>query len=162
MRALELSLAGQGTFPSVVPSHSRSGLRQEVFNILPGTVNPRRGAVQYESQDQAFSFHKQLWFEDNNSSPELTPDVKSGRGRSTQTLPVIAPRLSDISTIPHVLKYTSTPHCVAGAVPSDQTFNVSPIAPLADDSRNVATIAAAVSAPAAVQSSKEFRKMREP
>ena len=63
-------------------SHSRSGLCQEVFNILPGTVNPRRGAAQYESQDQAFSFHKQVWFEDNNSSPKLRPDVKSGGGRS--------------------------------------------------------------------------------
>ena len=75
--------------------------------------------MQYESQDQAFSFHKQVRFEDNNSSPELRPDVKSGGGRSTQTLPVIAPRLSDISTIPHALKYTSTPHHVADAVPSD-------------------------------------------
>ena len=80
MWALELSLAGQATLPSVVPSHSRSGLCQEVFNILPGTVNPRRGAAQYESQDQAFSFHKQVWFEDNNSSPELRPDVKLGGG----------------------------------------------------------------------------------
>ena len=43
--------------------------------------------------------------------------MKSGGGRSTQTLPVIAPRLSDISTIPHVPKYTSTPHRVASAVP---------------------------------------------
>ena len=162
MQALELSLAGQATLPSVVPSHSRSGLRQEVFNILPGTVNPRRGAAQYESQDQAFLFHKQVWFKDNNSSPKLRPDVKSGGGRSTQTLPVLAPRLSDISTIPHVPKYTSTPHRVAGVVPSNRTFDVSPIAPLADDSRNVATIAAEVSAAAAVQASKEFRKMREP
>ena len=77
--ALELSLAGQATLPSVVPSLSRQGLHQEVFNILPGTVNPRRGAVQYESQDQAFSFHKQVQFKDNDSSPELKPDVKSGR-----------------------------------------------------------------------------------
>ena len=119
MQVLELSLACQATLPSVVPSHSRPGLRQEVFNILPGTVNPRRGAAQYKSQDQAFSFHKQVQFEDNNSSPELRPDVKSGGGRSTQTLPVIAPRLSNISTIPHAPKYTSTPHHVAGTVPSN-------------------------------------------
>ena len=159
VRALELSLAGQATMPSVVPSHSRPGLCQEVFNILPGTVNPRRGAAQYESQDQAFSFHKQVQFEDNDSSPKLRPDVKSGGGRSTQTLPVIAPRLSDISTIPHVLKYTSTPHRIAGMVPSERTFNVSPIAPLANDSRSVATIAAEVSAAPAAQVSKEFCKM---
>ena len=58
--------------------------------------------LQYESQNQAFSFHKQVWFKDNNSNTELRPDVKSGGGRSTQTLPIITPRLSDISTIPHV------------------------------------------------------------
>ena len=45
MQVLELSLAGQATLPSVVPSLSRPGLCQEVFNILPGTVNPRRGAA---------------------------------------------------------------------------------------------------------------------
>ena len=40
LQALELSLAGQATLPSVASSHSRPGLCQEVFNILPGTVNP--------------------------------------------------------------------------------------------------------------------------
>ena len=91
--ALELSLAGQATLPSMAASSSKAGLCQEVFNILPGTVNPCRGAAQYESQDQAFSFHKQVRFEDNNSSPELRPDVKSGGGRSSLMLPVIIPRL---------------------------------------------------------------------
>ena len=62
---LELSLAGQATLPSVGTSHTRSGLCEEVFNILPGTVNQCRGAAQYNSQDQAFSFHKQVRFEDN-------------------------------------------------------------------------------------------------
>ena len=45
---LELSLAGQATLPSVGTSHTRSGLH-EVFNTLPGTVNSRRGAAQYNS-----------------------------------------------------------------------------------------------------------------
>ena len=40
MQVLELSLAGQATLPSVASSHSRPGLHEEVFNILPGTVNP--------------------------------------------------------------------------------------------------------------------------
>ena len=110
MHALELSLAGQATLPSMAASSSKAGLCQEVFNILPGTVNPCRGAAQYESQDQAFLFHKQVRFEDNNSSPELRPDVKSGGGRSSLMLPVITPRLSDISGIPHVPKYSSTPY----------------------------------------------------
>ena len=160
--ALELSLAGQATLPSVVPSISRPGLHQEVFNILPGTVNPRRGAAQYESQDQAFLFHKQVRFEDKDSSPKLRPGVKSGGGRSTQTLPVITLRLSDISTIPHAPKYMSTQHHVANAILSDRTFDVSPTAPLADDSRNMATIVAEVSAAAVAQASKEFHKMWEP
>ena len=132
VRELELSLAGQATLPSMATSSSKAGLHQEVFNILPGTVNPRRGAAQYESQDQAFSFHKQVRFEDNNSSPELRPDVKSGGGRSTLALPVIAPRLSDISTIPHVPKHSST---LYRAIPSNRTFDVRTNAPLVDDSR---------------------------
>ena len=143
----------------MVTSSNRAGLHQEVFNILPGTVNPRRGAAQYESQDQAFSFHKQVRFEDNNSSPELRPDVKSGGGRSTLALPVIAPRLSDISGIPHAPKHSSTPY---RAIPSNRAFNVGTSAPLVDDSRNVATIAAEVSAAAAAQASKEFCPMCEP
>ena len=109
--ALELSLAGQATLPSVAASSSRAGLCQEVFNVLPSTVNQCRGAAQYESQDQAFSFHKQVRFEDNNSSPELRPEVKSGGGRSALSLPVIPPRLSDISGISHVPpKFSSTPY----------------------------------------------------
>ena len=111
LRVLELSLAGQATLPSIAASGSKAGLCQEVFNVLLGTVNPCRGAAQYESQDQAFSFHKQVRFEDNNSSPELRPDVKSGGGRSSLALPVITPRLSDISDILHVPKYSSTPYC---------------------------------------------------
>ena len=156
---LELSLAGQATLPSVAASSSKAGLCQEVFNILLGTVNQCRGAAQYESQDQTFSFHKQVRFEDNNSSPELRPDVKSGGGRSSLMLPVIPPRLSDISGIPHVPKYSSTPY---HAVPSDRTFEVRPSAPLVDDSRNAGTIAAEVSAAAAAQASKEFCRMHEP
>ena len=104
-------------------------------------------------------FHKQVRFEDNNSSPELKPDVKSGGGRSTLTLPVIAPRLSDISTIHHVPKHSSTPY---HAIPSNQTFDIRTNASLVDDSRNAATIAAEVSAAAAAQVSKEFCRMCEP
>ena len=159
MRALELSLIGQATLPSMAVSSSKAGLHQEVFNILPGTVNSHRGAAQYESQYQAFSFHKQVRFKDNNSSPELRPDVKSGGGRSSLMLPFITPRLSDISGIPHVPKYSSTPY---RTVPSDRTFEVRPSAPLVDDSRNAATIAAEVSAAAAAQASKEFHRMCEP
>ena len=84
--------------------------------------------------------------------------MKSGGGRSTLTLPVIAPRLSDISTIHHALKHSSTPY---HAIPSNRMFDVRTDAPLVDDSRNTATIAAEVSAAAAAQASKEFCKMRE-
>ena len=102
MHALELSLAGQATLPSVAASSSKTGLRQEVFDIIPGTVNQHRGAAQYKSQDQAFSFYKQVRFEDNDSSSELRPNVKLGGGRPALSLPVIPPRLSDISGISHV------------------------------------------------------------
>ena len=159
VRALELSLAGQATLPSVPASSSRTGLHQEVFDILPGTVNQCRGAAQYESQDQAFSFQKQVRFEDNNSSPELQPVMKLGEGRPTLSLPVILPRLSDISGISHVPHHSSTPY---RTTLKDRTFDVKATAPLIDESRHAATIAAEVSAAAAAQASKEFRRMREP
>ena len=162
VRALELSLAGQATLPSVPASSSQMGLRREIFDILPGTVNTCQGATQYESQDQAFSFQKQVRFKDNNTSPELGPAINSGEGRPTPTLPVIPPRLSDISRIshpPHLPHHSSTPY---RAPIHDHTFDVEPAAPLVNESRQVANIAAEVSAAAAAQASKEFRRMREP
>ena len=159
VHALEFSLAGQVTLPSIPASSSKTGLCQEVFNILPGTVNQCRGAAQYESQDQAFSFQKQVRFKDNNSSPELGPVMNSGGGRPTLSLPVIPPRLSDISGILHVPHHSSTPY---RTVPKDHTFDVEPSVPLIDESRHAATIAAEVSAAAAAQTSKEFWQMREP
>ena len=48
------------------------------------------------------------------------------------------------------------------ATPKDRTFDVGPSAPLIDESRHAATIVAEVSAAAAAQASKEFRRMREP
>ena len=144
-------------------SCTRSGLREEVFNILPGcTVNQHRGAIQYNLQDQAFSFHKQVRFEDNSSSPELRPDVGSQGGRSTQTATVNTPKVSNIPIIPNVPTYTSMPYCVAGSIQSDKTFDVSPMAPLVSNTQDAATIAAEVSAAAAAQASKEFHRMCEP
>ena len=107
MRLLELSLAGQVTLPSVGTFCTRSGLCEEVFNILPGTVNQCRGAARYHSQDQAFSFHKQVRFEDNTSSPELRPDLGSHGGRSTQTATGNTPMVLNIPILPNAPTYTS-------------------------------------------------------
>ena len=106
-------------------------------------------------------------FEDNNSSPKLRPDVKSGGGRSAQPRSASAPKLPNIPILPSepkftVLKFTSMLHHVASAIPSDRTFDISPMAPLANDSKDAATIVAEVSAAAAVQASKEFCRMCEP
>ena len=155
-------MAGQATLPSVASSSSQTELHWEIFNIVPGTVNTHQGAVQYESQDQAFSFQKQVRFEDNHSSPELRPVMNSGEGRPTPTLPVIPPRLSDISRISHPTHpphYSFTPY---RALIHDHTFDIEPAAPIVNESRQVANIAAEVSAAAAAQASKEFRRMREP
>ena len=85
--------------------------------------------------------------------------MKSGGGRSTLALPVIAPRLSDISTIHHVPEHSSTPY---HAIPGNRTFDIRTEAPLVDDSRNTATIAAEVLAAAAAQASKELHRICEP
>ena len=94
--------------------------------------------MQYESQDQAFSFQKQVRFKDDTSSPELRPVTNSGEGRPTPTLLVIPPRLSDISGIlhqPHPPHHSSTPYRV---LIRDRTFDVEPSTPLMNESRQVA------------------------
>ena len=80
--------------------------------------------------------------------------MNSRGGRSTQPISVNAPRFSSIPTLPNVPKFTSTPHCVASAIPSNKTLDVSPVAPLANSSKDAATIAAEVSAAAAAQALK--------
>ena len=107
IHTLEASLADQGAsnlpLPSVkVPQQapSSSALQDDVFNIIPGTVNQCQGAMQYSSQDQAFSFQKQVRFK-----PGLSPDL----GSATSPDPELQPQ-------------SSTPHQI---LPSNQTFDVS-------------------------------------
>ena len=85
--------------------------------------------------------------------------MNSGEGRPTLSLPVIPPRLSDISGILHAPHHSSTPY---RTVPRDHMFDIEPTAPLINESRHTATIAAEVSAAVAAQVSKEFWQMREP
>ena len=59
------------------------------------------------------------------------------------------------------MHHTIHPHLIAPLL-KDRTFDVEPTAPLIDESRHAATIAAEISAAAAAQVSKEFRWMREP
>ena len=58
--ALELCLAGHGTLPSLKHIQKEADLREDVFNYLPGTVNTKRRAAVYETQDQPFSFRKHI------------------------------------------------------------------------------------------------------
>ena len=65
IHALEVSLAkhGASSLPSVGVSQQvpiNTALCNEVFNIIPGMVNQHQGAAQHSSQDQAFSFQKQV------------------------------------------------------------------------------------------------------
>ena len=114
------------------------GLCSEVFNFIPGTVNKQWGAAWYDSQDQAFSFHKQVRFENVTGSPDLDPNVSS-------------------SQAPKAL----TPY--HGSSNLNCTFKVSQISPFRSGTQqDAATIAAEVSAAAAAQASKEFHHMCEP
>ena len=57
------------------------GLHSQVFDYVPGTVNTKWGAAKYDSQDQAFSFsHKQVRFQEGDSSPNLDPPFSSSQG----------------------------------------------------------------------------------
>ena len=156
MHLLELSLASQTSLPSVGSSHSGAGLCEEVFNILPGTVNPCRGTVTYNSQDQAFSFQKQVRFEDNSSSPDLKPDL--GPHEPTFSQPVHSATLSLSS---HQHPQTSTPFC-ARTLLLNKTFDISQITPLNSNPQDAVSIAAEVSTAAVAQASKEFYCMHEP
>ena len=145
MRALELSLASQATLPSIRPTKEEANLREEIFNYLPGTVNARRGAAVYDSQDQPFSFRKQVRFGDRSQRPDLKSDADSDE---QQISPPTTPRIP--------------PHHICGARPMNQTFDVSHIPNLTSVPQDAAAIAAEVSAAAAAQASKEFHRMRDP
>ena len=145
VRALELSLASQATLPSVRHTKEEADLREEIFNYLPGTVNARRGAAVYESQDQPLSFQKHVRFGDRSRMPDLKSDDTDSE---------------DPQIIPPTIPRSSTPH--RGKRPRNETFDVSHIPNLTNVPHDAAAIAAEVSAAAAAQASKEFRRMRDP
>ena len=145
VRALELSLASQATLPSVRHTKEEADLWEEIFNYLPGTVNTRRGAAVYESQDQPLSFQKHVRFGDRSRMPDLKSDDTDSE--DPQTLPPTIPR-------------SSTPY--RGKRPRNETFDISHIPNLTNVPHDAAAIAAEVSAAAAAQASKEFRRMRDP
>ena len=140
---LEVTSTSQANLPSVATSnpHEVHGLHSQIFGYVPGMVNTKRGAANYDSQDQAFSFsHKQVRFQDGGSSPDL--DIPSTVGQGPQA-----------STLYH-----------ASIAVLNQMFDISQISPLASVGvhQDVAVIAVEVSAVTAAQASKEFQCMRGP
>ena len=134
---LEVTSASQANLPSVATSNPQEahGLHSQIFDYVPGTVNTKRGAAKYDSQDQAFSFsHKQVRFQDGGSSPNLDIPPTVGQGPQSSTL-----------------------YCASNAV-LNQTFDISQISPLMSVGvhQDVAVIAVEVSSATAAQASKEF------
>ena len=139
--------------PSEGVTQEGENLRDKVFNYVPGTVNTRRGAAVYDSPDQPYSFQKHVRFGDRFKQPDLESDVvESG---ITTNIP---------SNVPTQLPVrSSTPFRGVSEGPMNKTFDVSGILPTnLGAAHDAATIAAEVSAAAAAQASKEFRRMREP
>ena len=139
-----MSLAGQATLPSVRHTQEWADLWKEVFDYLPGTVNTRRGTAVYDTQDQAFSFIKQVWFGDRSQVPDLKLDTDS----------------EDQSSVGQNVPQSSTPH--RGAKPMNLTFDISHIPPMTGSPQDTAAIAAEVSVAVAAQASKEFCWMQDP
>ena len=137
---------------------SEAGLCEEVFNILPGTMNHHRGAAQYHSQDQPFSFQKQVRFEDNTSSPDLKASAGLKKSSSQPPMTGTLPNLPDLSSHPR----TSTLFSGTRILPQNRTFDISQIAPLTGNPQDAVTIVAKISATAAVQASMDFHCMCEP
>ena len=143
VRALELSLASHATLPSVRHTQKEADLLEEVVNYLPGTVNTKRGAAMYDTQDQPFSFRKHVQFGDWSQVPDLKSDTDSEDHPNTgQNIPC-----------------SSTPH--HGAKPINQTltsviFHLWLVIP-----RN-SSYCSQVSAAVAAQASREFCWMWDP
>ena len=135
-------MAGHATLPSVKHTQEEADLRQEVFNYLPGTVNTKRGAAIYDTQDQPFSFRKHVRFGDRSQVPDLRSDDADSEDQMISGQDIL---------------HSSTPH--RGAKPLNQTFDISHIPPMTGSPKNAAAIAAEVSAAAAAQASKEFHQM---
>ena len=110
--ALESSLANQTELPSVRQPWEEIDLHREVFNYVPGTVNTRRGAVTYESQDQALPFHRNVCFGDRST----VPDLKVDGGSSNPAIPQNHPA-------PHSLTPSHDPR------PLEKIYDVSQITP---------------------------------
>ena len=157
MCSLELLLASQASLPSMESTSSEAELCKEVFKTLPGTVNQCRGVAQYHSQDQPFSFQKQVRFKDNASSPNLKPKADP-KPLSSQPMTGILPELPKLFS--HL--QTSMLFSVTRTLPLNRTFDISQIASLSGNPQESATIMAEVSAAVAAQASKEFRHMHEP
>ena len=121
------------------PTQEEADLWQEVFNYLPSTVNTKRGAAMYDTQDQPFSFRKHVQFGDRSQVPDLKSDDADSEDQMTsgQNIPC-----------------SSTPH--HGAKPMNRTFDISHIPPMTGSPQDTAAIAAEVSAAAAAQVLKEF------
>ena len=156
IKALQESLTSQKDLPSV-PSEGLTqegeNLREKVFNYVPGTVNTRRGAAVYDSPDQPYSFQKHVRFRDRFKQPDLESDVEESG---------ITTRIPKVTTT-QIPARSSTPYRGASEGPMNRTFDVSGISPPnLGAAHDAATIAAEVSAAAAAQASKEFRRMREP
>ena len=86
---LEVTSASQANLPSVAASNPQEvcGLHSQIFDYVPGTVNTKRGAAKYDSQNQAFSFcHKQVRFQDGGGSPNLDIPPTVGQGPQSSTL----------------------------------------------------------------------------
>ena len=86
---LEITSTSQANLPSVATSNPQEvrGLHCQIFDYVPGTVNTKRGAVKYDSQDQAFSFsHKQVRFQDGGGSTNLDIPPMVGQGPQSSTL----------------------------------------------------------------------------
>ena len=127
------------------PTQEEADLWQEVFNYLPGTVNTKRGAAMYDTQDQPFSFRKHVRFGDRSQVPDLKSDDTDSE---------------DQMTLGQNILHSSTPH--HGAKPMNRTFDISHIPPMTGSPQDTAAIAAEVSAAAAAQASKEFCRMQDP
>ena len=153
VHTLQLSLASRADLPSVGKFQGEVDLWEEVFNILPGTINATWGATIYHLPDQAFSFQKQVWFGERPNQADLKLDTDLGKQ---------VPPLSS-----HNVPHSSTPYH-SGAIPMNllnHTFDVSGISVLIGNPQDAATVVAEVSAAAAAaaaQASKEFWHMWEP
>ena len=94
----------------------------EVFNFMHRVQLTNKGVCTacYNSQDQAFSFHKQVRFKNGSSSPDLDHNPTPGPGpKVVRLLTVLCPTLNCMFDVSQISPFASGKHQDAATITAE-------------------------------------------